>query len=809
MGIISEFSIEYRALINGGETRWMSANGSVIEKDDQGKPKVVAGTVMDVTVRKQAQEAIEKARQAAEDANKAKGDFLANMSHEIRTPMNAIIGFSDLALKTDLTSRQKDYVSKIHNAGVSLLGLINDILDFSKIEAGKLEMEHVDFSLDQVLETVTSFASQIAYARGLELLLNIAEDIPLDLAGDPHRLGQVLANLVGNSVKFTKAGEVELRATLNEKTGEKVKLRFSVRDTGIGMTAEQCAKLFQPFTQADSSTTRKYGGTGLGLSIVRRIVEMMSGQIWVESEQGKGTTFTFTAWFGYSSKKKKILQSLPAMLGGMHVLVADDNAVARDVMRNVLQSLRFRVHAVESGEEALEAIRHADSDDPFGLVLMDWKMPGIDGIEATRRITKGGSVKNVPAVLVLSASGGGEGEGAKAKEAGAANFLLKPFTPSTLFDAILKTFAPGLLPEKVETPTRISESRELEGARVLLAEDNEINQQIALELLSRAGADVVVAENGREAVEKVTQGGRFDIVLMDVQMPEMDGYEATRRIRADERFVDLPIIAMTAHVLVQERQKAAEAGMTEHISKPIDPQALFEILRRCYRKARAQAPRATPAAASSEQVTVPDIPGIDLDGGIRRVAGNKKLYIDLLRRYVGGQHDSAEKIRGALKNKDMALAERIAHTAKGVSGNIGAAEAQAVAGELEESIGKGCTESRTEETLERFSRALGRTIARIRSALPDTAESKEKPMVRKTVDPSALMEILHTLTRYAEESDSEAIEYLESIREELAGACPPEVIENLRASLKSYNFSVALATLRLLSRDPNGSSEGA
>jgi two-component system sensor histidine kinase/response regulator len=803
-GIISEFSIEYRAVINGGETRWMSANGSVIETDGQGNPKIVAGTVMDVTVRKQAQAAIEKARQAAEDANKAKGDFLANMSHEIRTPMNAIIGFSDLALKTGLTSRQKDYVSKIHNAGVSLLALINDILDFSKIEAGRLEIENVDFSFEQVLETVTSIASQNAYAKGLELLLNIAEDIPLDLVGDPHRLCQVLVNLVGNSVKFTEAGEVELRATLSEQTGEKLKLRFSVRDTGIGMTAEQCSKIFQPFTQADSSTTRKYGGTGLGLSIVRRIVELMSGQIWVESEPGKGTTFAFTAWFGLSPKKKEILQSLPEMIGGMHVLVADDNAVARDVMRNVLQSLRFRVEVVGSGEEAVEAVRKADGDDPFGLVLMDWKMPGIDGIEATRRITKGGAVKNVPAVLVLSASGGGEGEGVKAQEAGAASFLLKPITPSTLFDAILRTFAPTLLPEKTQISMASAESRELEGARVLLAEDNEINQQIAIELLSRAGADVVLAENGREAVEKVSQGDPFDIVLMDIQMPEMDGYEATRRIRAEERFVDLPIIAMTAHVLVQERQKAAEAGINDHVSKPIDPQALFEILRRYYRKAQARAPRAAPAVAPSEHVTVPEISGIDREGGLKRVAGNKELYMDLLRRYVGGQHNSAERIREALKNKDVALAERIAHTAKGVSGNIGAAEVQAVAGELEESIGKGDTESRTEEILERFSRALETTIARIRSALEDTAESKEKTMGRKTVDPSALREILQKLTQYAEESDSEAFEYLESIREELAAACPPEVFEKLRASLRSYNFPVALETLRLLSRDLNG-----
>ncbi len=393
------------------------------------------------------EQALTAAKGAAEDANAAKSIFLANMSHEIRTPMNAIIGLSNLALKTSLTSRQRDYLGKIHNSGIALLGIINDVLDYSKIEAGRMGMEQVDFPLEKVLNDLISITSENANAKGLELLLNVSADAPQNLVGDPYRLGQVLTNLVGNAEKFTDGGEIEVQVGLLEKTGQKVKLRFAVRDTGIGMTEEQAAGLFRPFAQADSSTTRKYGGTGLGLSIVRRLVEMMSGQVWVESAPGKGTTFTFSAWFGASRTKPKPVFTLPTTLQSMRVLVVDDNPSAREVIVTVLESLHFRVDQASSGEAAIESVRAADRVDPFGLVLMDWRMPGIDGIEATRRITRDGFLINIPVVVVLSASGGGEGEKELALEAGSADFLPKPITPSTLFDAIIGAFVPHLLTE--------------------------------------------------------------------------------------------------------------------------------------------------------------------------------------------------------------------------------------------------------------------------------------------------------------------------------------------------------------------------
>jgi PAS domain S-box-containing protein len=811
---------EHHILRKDGVLRWV-CDTPIPKFDASGELVSYDGVIEDITERKLAEEKLAalnveleqrvvertgqlrianeellRAKTAAERANSAKSDFLAAMSHEIRTPMNAVIGFSALALKADLPPRQKDYLVKIHSAGISLLATINDILDFSKIEAGRLTMERIDFSLDQVIETVAAITGQSASAKGLELILSVPTDIPMGLSGDPHRLHQILVNLVGNAIKFTPAGEVELRVDLIENTTEKIKLRFGVRDTGIGMTKEEISKLFQPFSQADSSMSRKYGGTGLGLSIVRRLVEMMSGQIWTDSEPGKGSTFAFTAWFDLGLPVERRRYSLPGALLGMRVLVADDNPAAREAMRDILLSMRFRVETVGTGEEAVDSVIRVATEDPFGLVLMDCKMPGIDGLEATRRIARERAVKGVPAVMVLIPSGEGERERSKALEAGAVGFLPKPITGSSLFDAIVTTFAPDLRLDAGDEDAEGPESSGLEGAMVLLVEDNDMNQEIAMELLRSVGVSAVVANNGREAMDRLDEpGAHFDMVLMDIQMPEMDGYEAVRRIRAQARFADLPVIAMSAHALMEERKKAQAAGMSDYICKPIDPAVMFDIMRRFYGRpkgARSPIPETPPPVEA-----IPEIDGIDVEGGMRRVVGNKALYMDLLRRYVEGQGDAVGRIREAVKAGDSALAERIAHTLKGLSGNIGAAEAQAEAGKLERAIGDKETEERTGELADRLSLVMGATIERIKAAIAAWGDRWEAPPAAPAI-PGRSIDALTRLKGYIEGRDLEALRYVSSVRAELEAAYSCEDVEAMVKALKAYDFSAALKRLMLL-----------
>ncbi|MCC6353844.1 MAG: response regulator [Verrucomicrobiae bacterium] len=764
-----------------------------IKKDGALVGAVISFT--DITLRKEQEREIHAAREKAEEATRMKSMFLANMSHEIRTPMNAIIGLSHLALRTPLNAKQRDYISKVHNAGTSLLAIINDILDFSKIEAGKIDLETTDFSLDEVIGSVTTVTAQKAHDKGLELLAEVAPEIPEQLRGDPLRLGQVLTNLINNAVKFTERGEIRLKIELLEKTGEKAQLKFSVRDTGVGMTPEQAGRLFQPFSQADMSTTRKHGGTGLGLTICRRLVELMGGQIWLESEPGAGSTFTFTVWLGVgeAAASGKIV---PGRFEDLRVLVVDDNAAAREILVGSLASLAERVDAVSSGPEAIAAIRERDSDAPYDVVFMDWRMPGMDGLQASRQIKNDSSLHKHPAIIMVTAFGREEVR-EEAEHLRLDGFLVKPVTKSMLVDSLVSVFAgpPG---ERATAPGETAgDSSRLGGMRVLLAEDNEINQQIAVELLEGVGARVDIARNGREAVDLLFGGPippPYDAVLMDLQMPEMDGHQATAKIRSDGRFAGLPIIAMTAHATIEERQRCMDGGMNGHVAKPIDPALLFDTLERLHNvgsrapNARAET-RHEPAAIEE----IPSVAGLDTADGLRRVAGNRKLYLKLLRQFVAQQGPAAEQVAEALDRNDRPLAERLAHTVKGVAGSLGAGAVQGAAAALEKAIAGKAPPAQFAPPLAEFTAILGEFVERLRAALPG-AEAQATAVAAP--DPEAVGRAVREMIDHLNQFDPSAADCLEANRGAFQALFPGEVFAEFERHVGRFAFADALAQLQ-------------
>lgn len=758
---------------------------------------------------------LKAAKEEAEAANKAKSDFLSNMSHELRTPLNAILGMLYLSLRNELPPSLNNHLRKAQGAAHSLLNLINDLLDLSKIEAGKMEIEQIEFGIDSVLEKLVTVISPLASAKDIEFLIRYDMTIPPILIGDPNRLGQVLINLSGNAVKFTDRGQVELILLVQEASETQTLLRVSVRDSGIGMTTEQQHKLFEKFSQADSSTTRRFGGTGLGLSISRHLLELMEGRIWIEQSQpGQGSTICIELPLGVPSEDLHaspdiLRQQVGPMLEGIRALVVDDNEVSREILSEMLLNFRIEVDTAVSGSAALAALE-SNTNNGYDLVLMDWNMPGMNGIDTVRKLQNDVAIARKPKVIMVSAYGQ-EDVISKSELVGVEAFLVKPVSPSTLLDTILKSLGRGHLlggGTGQGTHRTLQKQTRFTGVKLLLVEDNEINREFAMELLQDLGFELDEAVNGKEAVEKVSLKD-YDAVLMDIQMPIMGGLEATRQIRAlarnegGSRFAELPIIAMTAQAMDSDVRESHEAGMNDHVTKPVDPEYLLATLAKWVRVST----RSDQDQVSEGHVVAAQIPAalqamtnINVRNGIQRIGGKPEAYLKQLKRFRRHFGDGVAQLQGLLAAGDLEAADNYSHSLKGVVGNIGAEALFASVGEINTLLKRG--QSPQVQALQEMTALFAAVLADIDS-LADVDDGPRSRTDAPRQDDFQLSAELAKLARALQSDMVQAEEVLARLRDATAGLPCEEALEQIAQCLDVFDIDAALAHIEDLMKQQN------